>query len=78
MLFAHKTALAMFNMGFFLNLTLMTGAIFYRQIVGGDSRLYVYPLTRLALLQFVGLLIFKCTQSLKIYSMYSSVCETTC
>ena len=55
----NKTVVAMFNMGFCLNLTLMTGATFYSHTVGGDSRVYVYPLTGLALLQFVGLLIFK-------------------
>ena len=61
----NKTVVAMFNMGFFLNLTLMTGAIFYSHSIGGDSRVYVYPLTGLALLQFVGLLIFKVYSILK-------------
>ena len=61
----NKTVVAMFNMGFFLNLTLMTGAIFYSHSVGGDSRVYVYPLIGLALLQFVGLLIFKVYSILK-------------
>ena len=61
----NKTVVAMFNMGFFINLTLMTGAIFYSHSVGGDSRVYVYPLIGLALLQFVGLLIFKVYSILK-------------
>ena len=55
----NKTVVAMFNMGFFLNLTLMTGATFYSHTVGGDPSVYAYPLTGLALFQFVGLLIFK-------------------
>ena len=46
----NKTVVAMFNMGFFLNLTLMTGVTLYSHTVGGDSRVYVYPLTGLALL----------------------------
>ena len=61
----NKTVVAMFNMGFFLNLTLMTGATFYSHTVGGDSRVYVYPVIGLALLQFVGLLIFKVYSILK-------------
>ena len=61
----NKTVVAMFNMGFFLNLTVMTGATLYSHTVGGDSRVYVYPLTGLALLQFVGLLIFKVYSILK-------------
>ena len=61
----NKTVVAMFNMGFFLNLTLMTGATFYSHAVGGDSRVYVYPVVGLALLQFVGLLIFKVYSILK-------------
>ena len=63
----NKTVVAMFDMGFFLNLTLTTGAIFYSQSVGGDSRVYVYPLIGLALLQFVGLLI------LKVYSILKNI-----
>ena len=61
----NKTVVAMFNMGFFLNLTIITGATFYSHTVGGDSRVYVYPLIGLALLQFVGLLIFKVYSILK-------------
>ena len=37
----------------------------YSHTVGGDSRVYVYPLTGLAFLQFVGLLIFKVYSILK-------------
>ena len=55
----HKTVIAMFNMGFFLNLIFITGTTFCVQIVGGDSTIYVYPLTGLSLLQLVGLVIFK-------------------
>ena len=61
----NKTVVAMFNMGFFLNLTLMTGATCFSHTIGGDSRVYVYLLTGLALLQFVGLLIFKIYSILK-------------
>ena len=61
----NKTVVAMFNMGFFINLNLMTWAIFYSHTVGGDSRVYVYALTGLALLQFIGLLIFKVYSFLK-------------
>ena len=60
-----KTVVAMFNMGLFINLNLMSWAIFYSHSVGGDSRVYVYPLIGLALLQFVGLLIFKVYSILK-------------
>ena len=34
----NKTVVAMFNMGFFLNLALMTGATCFSHTVGGDSR----------------------------------------
>ena len=61
----NKTVVAMFNVGLFLNLALMTGATCFSHSVGGDSRVYVYPLTGLALLQFVGLLIFKVYSILK-------------
>ena len=54
----HKTAVAMFNMAFFLNLILISGASLYTQIVGGDSAAYAYPLIGLACLQYVGLIIF--------------------
>ena len=68
----NKTVVAMFNMGFFLNLNLMTVATFYSRTVGGDSRVYVYPLTGLALLQVFGLLIFK------VYSILKNIskCQT--
>ena len=66
----HKTVVAMFNMGFFLNRILITGATSCKQIFGGDSTVYVYPLTGLTLLQFVGLVIFKVYSILKKSSTY--------
>ena len=66
----QKTVVAMFNMGFFLNLILITGATFCIQIIGGDSTVYVYPLTGLTLLQFVGLVIFKVYSIFKKSSTY--------
>ena len=73
----HKTVVALFNMGFFLNLTLLTGATLYSQIVGGDSRVYVYPLIGLALLQFVGLFILKVYSILKKFSKFRA-CVQVC
>ena len=73
----QKTVVAMFNMGFLLNLILITGTTLNTQIVGGDSRVYAYLLTGLALLQFVGLLIFKMYSILKNVSKYRA-CIQVC
>ena len=55
----HQTVIVtLLNMGFFLNLILISGASFYTQIVGGDSVVYVYVLIGLAFLQCVGLIVF--------------------
>ena len=55
----QKPVVAMFNMGFFLNLIIISGATFYTQIIGADSRVYAYPLTGLVFIQFIGLVTFK-------------------
>ena len=55
----QNTVVAMFNMGFFLNLILLTGATFFTQIIGDNSGMDAYILIGLACLQFIGLVIFK-------------------
>ena len=55
----QKTVVAMFNMGFFLNLILLSGATFFTQIIGDNSAMDIYILIGLACFQFLGLVVFK-------------------
>ena len=59
----QNTQVSLLNMGFLLNLILISGSSFYAQIVGGDSVAYAYTLIGLAFLQYVGLIIFIYFQS---------------
>ena len=54
----QNVLVSLFNVSFFLNLILMSGASFYIQIVGGNSAIYAYTLIGLALFQCIGLVIF--------------------
>ena len=54
----QNTQVSLLNMGFFLNLILISGSSFYTQIVGGDSVAYAYILIGLAFLQYIALIIF--------------------
>ena len=54
----QNVLVTLFNVAFFLNLIVISGASFYSQIVGGNSAAYAYALTGLAFIQFVGLVIF--------------------
>ena len=54
----QRVVITLFNVGFFLNLILISGASLYTQIMGGESTTYAYILIGLAFLQFIGLLLF--------------------
>ena len=54
-----NTQVSLLNMGFFLNLILISGSSFYTQIVGGNPVAYAYTLIGLAFLQYFGLIFFK-------------------
>ena len=55
----QQTVVTMFNMGFFLNLVLISGTTLYIKIVRGDSLVFTNILLRLAFLQVPGLVVFK-------------------
>ena len=52
-------AVAMFDIAFFMNLALLTGANSFITTAGGDLAASAYTLTGMAFVQFVGLVIFK-------------------
>ena len=54
----QTVVITLLNVGFFLNLILISGASLYTQIMGGESTTYAYTLIGLAFLQFIGLLLF--------------------
>ena len=61
----QNIVVSLFNVGFYLNLILISAASLYTQFVGGDLTAYVYALIGLAFLQFVGLIIFNVVSILR-------------
>ena len=55
----HNLAVAMFDISFFMNLTLLTGATSFIATAGGGLAASAYTLIGIAFLQFIGLVIFK-------------------
>ena len=54
-----NSAVSLFNMAFFLNLSLFATTIFYIRTSGGDLAVASFTLIEMAFLQFIGLVIFK-------------------
>ena len=61
----HNSAVSLFNMAFHLNLALFAATILYIKPSGGDLAAAAYILIGIALLQFIGLVIFKIACILK-------------
>ena len=61
----QNIVVSLLNVGFYLNLILISGASLYTQFVGDDSTTYTYALIGLAFLQFVGLIIFNVVSILR-------------
>ena len=58
-------AVAMFDITFFMNLALLTGAYSFTATTGGDLAVFAYTLIGIAFVHFVGLVIFKVFSVLK-------------
>ena len=56
-----NAAVYVFNMSFYMNLVLFSGAHLYTKTSGGDPAVAAYTLISIAFLQFIGLVIFKMT-----------------
>ena len=61
----RNLAVAMFDIAFFMNLALLTGANSFITTAGGDLAASAYTLIGIAFVQFVGLVIFKVFSILK-------------
>ena len=61
----RSLAVAMFDITFFMNLALLTGAYSFITTAGGDLAASVYTLIGIAFLQFIGLVLFKVFSILK-------------
>ena len=61
----HNKVVSLYNMGFFLNLILITGATLYTKLVSSDSAVDSYIMISLAFLQFIGLIILKVISIIK-------------
>jgi len=61
----HNLAVARFDITFFMNLIILSGADFFTTAAGGDVAVSAYALIGVAFAQFVGLVIFKVVSILK-------------
>ena len=61
----HNLAVAMFDIAFFMNLTLLSGATSFIATAGGELAMSAYTLIGIVFVQFVGLVLFKVFSILK-------------